>query len=962
MAASRRAETGPGASSAQSVGGGGGASGGGVAKANGGDLSLAVTLGGNGGSGANGGAVTVTNNVDLLTRGSDADAIFAQSVGGGGGIAGKGSSSAGGAQDPEDAFSQLSSTISKGLGLGQDVTQIADGVFKVGDGALKDINKLSDLETILPGGEDSLTAAGDDEGDGSATSLKLSATIGGQGGAGGTGSMVTVNNNGNLATTGTSSDGIYAQSIGGGGGVGGASSFSGSIGPASGKLQIGASGAGGGDGGQVEATNAATGSISTEGVTSNGITAESVGGGGGKGGITGGSMGALKDISVTLGGSGGQGGDGATVTVNDYGAITTSGRHSYGILAQSTGGGGGIAHVLSKDRSTDDSDPGDISVAIGIGGNGGAGGTGGPVTVNVGQSAVSEVSTTGTGGIGIVAQSVGGGGGLVVATSKDTDDSNTNGLSSSTVIPVTIGGSSGSSGDGGPVSVTLDPTSSHQTTGLVRTSGADAYGVLAQSVGGGGGLVVGASNPQNALSKLFPAGNQSGNGGFVNVMVNNGFSIGTAGAGAVGIFAQSVGGGGGVIGGMSDVDLTQGMQATPQSESGQSGDVLVQVESGSNIVTSGAGAHAIFAQSVGGGGGVISSPDGKGYAFSGTSPYTDCSGSACTGSVTVELGSNTVTRASGPDSYAIFVQSRGNGLNSTTVNVGSGAFVESWAKSAGAIYVGGDASTGRNLIIVQSGGTIDDGTGSNLPGGPTPNATGVAITGSAPFLVLNSGTINGSYVSPKGLASSIDNRRRGQLNTGAIVDLGPGGLLKNSGTVDLGGSGQIATTTLQGDFIQTKKGQLRIDADHANAVADQLIVSGDIELAGKIRINPLTLGSTSLTVLQAGGTLTLDPNAKLVGTRLVHYTPTLTGQKLQVTPTVNFRGMDRDLDRAQRSVAAALQQMWEGSGAEPLARAASPAETDSGTGSDTSAESAFSQGLAAIAESPELELVPEDAE
>ena len=91
---------------AHSVGGGGGASGGGVAKANAQDLSLGVTVGGNAGSGGNGGTVNVTNTVDLLTRGSDADGIYAQSVGGGGGSAGKGSSTAGGAQSPEQAFNR----------------------------------------------------------------------------------------------------------------------------------------------------------------------------------------------------------------------------------------------------------------------------------------------------------------------------------------------------------------------------------------------------------------------------------------------------------------------------------------------------------------------------------------------------------------------------------------------------------------------------------------------------------------------------------------------------------------------------------------------------------------------------------------------------------------------------------------------------------------------------------------
>ena len=151
----------------------------------------------------------------------------------------------------------------------------------------------------------------------------------------------------------------------------------------------------------------------------------------------------------------------------------------------------------------------------------------------------------------------------------------------------------------------LDPTDAHHTTGSVQTFGTDAYGVLAQSVGGGGGLVVGGSNPQGALAKLYSGGNLNGDGGSVSVTVNNGFSMGTAGTGAIGVLAQSIGGGGGVIGGMSQVDVTQPIQATPREETGQGGNVSVDLESGGNVSTSGTRAHVIVAQSLGGGGGVL---------------------------------------------------------------------------------------------------------------------------------------------------------------------------------------------------------------------------------------------------------------------------------------------------------------------------------------------------------------------
>ena len=47
------------------------------------------------------------------------------------------------------------------------------------------------------------------------------------------------------------------------------------------------------------------------------------------------------DIQVAIGGSGGSAGNGAAVDVNNYGAITTLGIQSTAIYAQSVGGGGG---------------------------------------------------------------------------------------------------------------------------------------------------------------------------------------------------------------------------------------------------------------------------------------------------------------------------------------------------------------------------------------------------------------------------------------------------------------------------------------------------------------------------------------------------------------------------------------------------------------------------------------------
>ena len=124
--------------------------------------------------------------------------------------------------------------------------------------------------------------------------------------------------------------------------------------------------------------------------------------------------------------------------------------------------------------------------------------------------------TTGDDATGIVAQSVGGGGGVaVLMTVPLTDSSGGNAQSQtglipdSTLIPITIGGKDGAGGDGGEVTI--------NSGSAITTTGKDAYGLLAQSIGGGGGLVIGTNNAPGALDTLFPEKDKDkGNGGTVD--------------------------------------------------------------------------------------------------------------------------------------------------------------------------------------------------------------------------------------------------------------------------------------------------------------------------------------------------------------------------------------------------------------------------------------------------------------
>lgn len=78
--------------------------------------------------------------------------------------------------------------------------------------------------------------------------------------------------------------------------------------------------------------------------------------------------------------------------------------------------------------------------------------------------------------------------------------------------------------------------------GAIVTAGARDFGIVVQSVGGGGGLV---SGDVNSLSAVTFTPGARGDGGDVAVSLSNGASVRTQGDGAFGVLAQSVGGGGG---------------------------------------------------------------------------------------------------------------------------------------------------------------------------------------------------------------------------------------------------------------------------------------------------------------------------------------------------------------------------------------------------------------------------------
>ncbi|WP_346900066.1 autotransporter outer membrane beta-barrel domain-containing protein [uncultured Roseibium sp.] len=508
----------------QSIGGGGGNSQGGTVflAAGGGSVSgsLGLGVGAVGGSGGDGGTIYAEHYGRIETFGGDADGIVLQSIGGGGGIGGS---------------------------LGNDASshKVLDAI-----GSLKkQIKRLSDA----------------------GSSYSFTVDVGGGGGSGGNGNQVKYFHQGQIITQGAWADGVVLQSIGGGGGQGGSSSASGSEVSASVELAIGGKGGSGGDGGEVAIwLNGGDNSfINTAGFAASGMTMQSIGGGGGQGGDGSDNQTGTLAIGGDGGGTGGAGGDGGEVHTYDTSAvtITTSGNDATALIAQSIGGGGGTGGVGSSAETTR-VDGSELSVSVG--GSGGVAGNGGTIDLAMDTT----IATFGNRSHGILLQSIGGGGGYGVTGSVEGG------------LDLAVGGTGGAAGNGGAVTFQL-------TGGAgIQTSGEGAFGLVAQSIGGGGGLAGDATGgSMTTATANLTSGGANGDGGQITLEIDA--PIYATGNGSIGIVAQSIGGGGGISG--TGTGGVAGLMSTDSV--GTAGTIDLEITS--QVAATGSRSSGVFAQSQG---------------------------------------------------------------------------------------------------------------------------------------------------------------------------------------------------------------------------------------------------------------------------------------------------------------------------------------------------------------------------
>lgn len=845
---------------AQSIGGGGGDGGFGLALAASGggstNVSASVALGGSGGSGGAGGTAQVLNHALVATGGSYANAVVAQSIGGGGGTGG---------------FA-VSGTMTVGTKAGQ-----------------------------------------------------VGVAVGGSGGTGGNSSAVTVDNHGQLITTGNLSLGLLAQSIGGGGGNGGmsvtgqfavATESSGQVG-----VSIGGSGGAAGDGSSVTLTNHANAHISTTGFASHAIQAQSVGGGGGNGGMalhgsfaTSAEKRAL-NIGVAVGGSGAGGGQGGVVTVINDGDISTRGDAAVGIFSQSIGGGGGNGGSTMIDIAAANLQTNKVySIAVGVGGSGGAGNVGGLVDITNNGTIVTGSRTeffggtiiTGSASHGIFAQSVGGGGGwggasivknkftgcpLAGACSfLSTSDQPTNDEGKDKpkpkIISVAVGGDGGSGGHGGVVSVS--------NNGTIITMGHIAYGVLAQSVGGGGGLGGAGLIDGGETLNLTLGGKAAGGGDGNAVTLSNDGAIITLGEFSTGLFAQSIGGGGG-IGGLAS-SAGNGTIAIGGKGGAAGNGGAVTVTNTHTIATIGQYSSGIFAQSVGGGGGLgggslIKVEGPAGLTIGGEGGEASHGGAVA---VTNEAGADIVTM--GTLSYGIFAQSVGGGggaggttsvEKSGTVNVsiGGNAGGGPEASNGGTVDVtnhghiitlgslshaivgqsiGGGGGMGGDAAIA-AGGTIDASVGGKGSAAGDGNIVTIANTGDiTTFGSLSFGIMGQSIGGGGGMGGSAASESKGKI----IAHVGgQGGASGNGALVHITNEGHITTAGFMshGIFAQSVGGGGGVggNAPHSEEAKYQLGGAGDATSGG--HGGDITLRSLNDSLIETFGAGAYGIYAQSVG-------------------------------------------------------------------------------------------------
>ncbi len=839
---------------AQSIGGGGGN--GGMALSGNyasglNNVQLGLSLGGSGETGGLGGNVTVDNFGNIETSGDEAHGIFAQSIGGGGGngaLSLVGSVTRSNPFAPNQAMFAMGGSGGEGNDAGSVLVNNFGSIIATGDDAYGIL-----AQSLGGGGGDfslGITATRSKPVNYIAgTAAAVLGWANGRGG-GGEGGDVTVNHTGNIVVSGDSSFGAMGQSVNGGGGglslaINSLAGFlTGSLIPgdfvpddtegdladfAAGipTLSILAGGAGGGDANADRVTMNLTGSIGVVGNYGVAFSQQGIGGGGGQIDLDlnfadmAAGAGSPMGLAMQLGGSEGSGNNGSALESTLTGDLVTQGQRTPGVLLQSIGGGGARSVAL---LSGDAGRLGELSLVLGgIDQTASAGGT-------IAYSQTGSIATTGAGSAGAIVQNIGGGGGLMTFAwleEQADGDSDANLRTTAAVTPtpampldgtLTLGANGGSGLNGGDVDYAM--------TGDVVTTGDQSIGLVLQSVGAGGGYVD-LGNIAGIDITLGGSGGAAGDGG--NIALTMDGAVMTAGAASHGLVLQSIGGGGGIVIG----DALTGSATLSGGNAGSGGAISLTLAD--MVVTQGEGAHAIVAQSLGGGGGIV-----------GTQVFGPAGGAGSGGAITLDIDADVY--AFGDGANAVFAQSEGgNGGADIVIDIAQGVLVMADGPDAAIAILGGanNAITNNGTLMAMTG------------------LAGTAITGtSGNDVLVNNGLLAGN-IDLGGGANSLANTLDARFLSAETLNLGAAGnTFTNAGLLAPGDTSSVVNTALSGSFMQTASGATFAEVDLATQAFDAITATGTVEVSGALDVtllNPtqFTPGMVSIPVFSGAGGATL---------------------------------------------------------------------------------------------------------
>jgi len=633
-----------------------------------------------------------------------------------------------------------------------------------------------------------------------------------------------------------------------------------------------------------------------------------------------------------MGGSGGSNATGGSAEVTHSGTIVTTGQEAHAVVAQSVGGGGGtfLMNPSNNQQASATQDEDTVSEAT--------------LRALLKAAGIDNIPSLSS----FTAEQI-----LSLASAR-----------------LTLGGSGGVSGNGGAVRVMY--------AGDIATHGDAAFGILTQSIGGGGGIANALTNAGDGpyILRYGGTGGTSGAGGDVRVEFTSNSSIATSGANASAVFAQSIGGGGG-YGGAAILrgDATPVIGSPTGNTSGNGGNVSIVHFSGKGLVdisTTGADAHGVFAQSLGGGGGVAGQPfattatvktslqqlsgvlrdlvatsGGSGTLADNMSQIpaalhgyarmlgsdTDTLSSVVTkldtlttsrdapnstgGTVSVTLYGN--VKATGPGSYGIFAQSGYQTLDGSLDPSVAGGNIsirhysgELTGGSGDGAAIGIDGGH-NNSVQIDRKSTVSarSGTAIRSSFGQESVTNFGTVTGNIDFSVGNTTEYNSFHNTDNGVYIS------GQNGFIRLSGDGGSGTFNNRGTFNIAGTGVLGEVTVRNGTLALA-GSLPVDVRSAvdgTPSSDRLTADKVTLTATSIRPNAVdSLLPGSFTLISASNLWIVDQKPTVTGAGGSPFTWSFaaTDQVLTISPSANFlASVPGTVTQTESRVLNTLQKTWD---------------------------------------------------